>query len=90
MSEQARREEATRVGLAYAPADEEIADGLDAVSFRAYLRKAHSGPISLGEEWTEFVNCGCGSTRDVTLTVVSLTDGEAVGESTEISYEPAT
>lgn len=81
---------ATRVVLAYAPAeDDDVANGLDADAFRAYLRKAHGGPVTLGDEWHEFVNCGCGSRKDVTLTVVSITGGEAVGEGTAIEYEPA-
>jgi hypothetical protein len=83
-------EEASRVVLSYSPTDDDdIAEGIAASSFRAYLRKAHDGPVQLGDEWAEFVNCGCGSTKDVTLRVQSLTDGDAIGENTDIEYEPA-
>lgn len=81
---------ATRVVLAHAPADDEdVAEGVRAPSFRAYLTKAHDGPVALGDEWAEFVSCGCGSRKDVTLEVRSLTGGDVIGEGTTIEYEPA-
>ena len=90
MSEQQSSEEATSVTLSYAPSDDDdIAEGIDEDSFRAYLRKAHGGSVTLGEEWAEFVNCGCGTTKDVTLQVVSLTGGQAIGADTDVEYEPA-
>lgn len=89
MSRQDSDANATRVVLAYAPAEDDIAEGLDADAFRAYLRKAHGGPVALGDEWEEFVSCGCGSRKDVTLKVVSITGGEAIDEGTAIEYEPA-
>lgn len=90
MTQHRSREVASSVTLSVAPADDEdVADGIAADSFRAYLRKAHDGPVQLGEEWAEFVNCGCGSRKDVTLRVVSITGGTAIGEGTEIVYEPA-
>jgi len=91
MSQQRSTETATSVTLAFSPSDDEdITDGIEADAFRGYLRKAHDGPVALGDEWDEFVNCGCGSTKDVTLQVVSITGGEAVSDDTDIEYEPAT
>ena len=89
MNERDADEAASRIVLAYSPADDDITDAIDEYSFRTYLRKAHDGPVQLGDEWEEFVNCGCGSTKDVRLQVVSLTGGDAIDEETEIEYEPA-
>ena len=90
MSQQRSTEAATSVTLAFSPTDDEdIADGIEADAFRGYLRKAHDGPVALGDEWDEFVNCGCGSTKDVTLKVVSITGGDEIGEETTLEYEPA-
>ena len=90
MNAQDTVEEASRIVLSYAPPDDDdVADGLEEYSFRSYLRKAHDGRVRLADEWEEFVSCGCGSTKDVTLCVVSITGGDAIGEETEIAYEPA-
>lgn len=81
---------ATRVVLAFAPADDEdVADGIEEPSFRAYLTKAHDGPVELGDEWAEFVSCGCGSRKDVTFEVRSITGGKVIGDETTIEYELA-
>lgn len=87
MSEQSTSA-ATRVVLSFVPADERTAAALDSERYRAYLQRAHSGSVSVGEEWAEFVSRGCGSTRDVTLRVESTTGGEVVGEGTEFEFEP--
>lgn len=79
---------ATRVTLSYAPPDEKTATAIGADRFRSYLRRAHSGSVSVGDEWDEFVSRGCGTTRDVTLRVESTTGGEVVGEGTEFAFEP--
>lgn len=86
MSEQAAT--ATRVLLSFAPPDERTAEALDTERYRAYLRRAHSGPVAVGDEWDEFVSRGCGSTRDATLRVEDVEGGETVGEETAFAFEP--
>lgn len=55
--------------------------------FCSYLRRVHAGPVTLGDEWMEFVSRGCGAPRDVTLTVTAVSDGDIVGPSTEFSFQ---
>lgn len=78
---------ADAVVVSYAPSDDRTTDSLDARSYRAYLHRVHHGPVSVGDEWEEFVNCGCGTTRDVTLRVDSVRDGNSIGEETEFIFE---
>lgn len=59
-----------------------VQEGLEAPSYRRYLRHAHAGPIEEGTEWQEFINCGCASPMDVVLRVESVFDGTAIGDST--------
>lgn len=82
-------ETAARVVLAFSPPDERTADALDADSYRSYLRRTRSGPVSVGAEWDEFVSRGCGTTRDVTLRVRSVQGGTELGEETELAFEPS-
>lgn len=49
-----------------------------------YLHWAHAGPVTAGEEWTEFVNCGCASPEDVVLRVERVEGGTAIGLDTAI------
>lgn len=77
---------ATRVTLTYAPTDERVAEAIGADRYRSYLRRAHGGRVSVGDEWDEFVSCGCGTTRDVTLRVESTDGGEIVDEGTEFEF----
>ena len=62
---------ADTVRLSYSPADDRVADALDADSYRSYLRRAHRGAVEPGTAWSEFVGRGCGVTDDVTLRVES-------------------
>lgn len=49
-----------------------------------YLRWAHAGPIAVGEEYEEFVNCGCESPQDVVLRVERVEGGSALGSETTL------
>jgi len=82
---------ADRIRLSYHPVDADpddeddfLAESLREETFVTYLRRAHDGPVAVGEEWDEFVNCGCGTTEDVVLRVETVEGGSAIGESTEI------
>jgi len=57
-------------------------------SYRRYLRWAHAGPVAVGEEWDEFVNCGCASPEDVVLRVEAVEGGTAMGAETHIEVVP--
>ncbi|WP_459191964.1 hypothetical protein [Halosimplex sp. J119] len=56
--------------------------------YRRYLRWAHAGPVSVGDEWNEFVNCGCASPEDVILRVERVDGGTAIGSETTIDLVP--
>jgi hypothetical protein len=82
---------ADRIHLSYHPVDADPDDeddfpveSLREETFLTYLRRAHDGAVTVGDEWDEFVNCGCGTTEDVVLRVEAVEDGSAIGESTEI------
>jgi hypothetical protein len=82
---------ADRIRLSYRPVDAGSGDedgvsveSLREETFLTYLRRAHDGPVAAGDEWDEFVNCGCGTTEDVLLRVEGVEDGSTIGESTEI------
>jgi hypothetical protein len=89
------QQEADRVVVSYrapeAPAsgdgfedDHIVHENVHERPFRTYLGRAHEGSVAVGDEWAEFVNCGCGSTTDVLLRVEDVSGGDALGESTEI------
>lgn len=80
---------ATRLVLSVSPGGDQCLDALDSDRYRSYLRRAHSGPVAVGDEWDEFVSRGCGSTRDVTLTVESVEGGDEVSEETVFAFEPS-
>jgi hypothetical protein len=82
---------ADRIRLSYRPVDAETADeagftveSLREETFLTYLRRAHDGPVAVGDEWAEFVNCGCGTTEDVVLRVEAVEGGSTIDESTGI------
>lgn len=52
--------------------------------YRKYLRRAHAGPVEIGDEWDEFVNCGCASPEDVILRVERVEGGSVIGPGTTI------
>jgi len=54
-------------------------------TYRRYLRRAHEGPVAVGDEWEEAVNCGCARPEDVLLRVERVDGGAAIGEGTEIA-----
>ena len=72
--------------LSFDPGDDATAAALDTDRYRQYLRRAHAGPVAVGDEWTEFVSRGCGSTRDVQLRVESVDGGEEVGAGTAFAF----
>jgi hypothetical protein len=80
---------ATQIVIAFSPTDEQIAEELDSQHYRSYIRRTRAGPISAGDEWNEFISCGCGATRDVSLRVESIYGGEQIDNETEIVFEPA-
>lgn len=53
-------------------------------TYLRYLRWAHAGPVAVGDEWEEFVNCGCASPQDVVLRVERVEGGTAIGADTTI------
>jgi hypothetical protein len=59
---------------------ERLRDG----TYRRYLRWAHAGPVTVGDEWEEFVNCGCEHPQDVLLRVERIENGTAIGAATTI------
>ncbi|WP_114579102.1 hypothetical protein [Saliphagus sp. LR7] len=61
-----------------------LQEGMMEHSYRRYLRWAHAGPIAVGDEWEEFVNCGCASPEDVILRVEDIEGGTAIGSETAI------
>ncbi|MBP1987194.1 hypothetical protein [Halolamina salifodinae] len=77
---------AARVALSLSPSDDRTVDAVDSERYRAYIRRAHAGPVAVGEEWAEFVSRGCGTTRDVELRVESVEGGEEIGEGTEFAF----
>jgi hypothetical protein len=88
MSETEERQVARRVTLTYTPVGERTTAELDEESYRAYLRRARRGAVSVGDQWAEFVSTGCGTTQDVTLRVSSVEGGSAVGPTTEFVFRP--
>ncbi|MFC6863797.1 hypothetical protein ACFQGE_10005 [Halomicroarcula sp. GCM10025817] len=53
-------------------------------TYLRYLRWAHAGPVAVGDEWDEFVNCGCASPEDVILRVERVEGGTGIGADTTI------
>lgn len=88
MNHRPTTDEATEIVVSFAPTDDRTAEALDAASYRSYLRRTRRGDVSVGDEWAEFVNCGCGSTRDVVLRVESVDGGESIGTETAFVFEP--
>lgn len=62
---------------------------LSAGTYVTYLRRVHGGSVGVGDRWEEFVSRGCGSTRDVVLTVESVVGGDGIGETTDFEFVPA-
>lgn len=78
---------ATSVVLSFHPPTDRAATELDAASYRSYLRRAHSGPVTESETWDEFVSTGCGTTEEVVLRVESVEGGTAIGEETIFEFQ---
>jgi hypothetical protein len=80
---------AERVVLRYQPATDTVRRELTTSRYAAYLRRTEAGPVVAGDEWRGFVNCGCGTTEDVVLTVESVAGGDSVGDGTAFEFVPA-
>lgn len=61
-----------------------LRENMQESTYLTYLRRAHAGPVSIGDEWDEFVNCGCASPEDVVLRVEGIDGGTAIGPETSI------
>lgn len=83
------RQGAETVVLSYNPTDDWTASALDSESYRAYLRRTREGSVDIGDEYEEFVNCGCGKTRDVTLRVEAIDGMSVVTRETRFVFEPS-
>ena len=59
-------------------------------TFMSYLVRAHGGDVSIGDEFEEFVSCGCGSPRDVLLRVEQVEGGSVLSEATEMTFTVST
>ena len=57
-------------------------------SYLKFLKRVHEGPIAVGDEWEEFVNCGCASPQDVIIRVEAVEGGAELGMDTEIEILP--
>ena len=69
--------------------DNAVVEKLRRQSYVQYLRRSKAGPVAVGEEWSEVVSDGCGTTTRVTLRVRAVDGGRQVGPETEIEYERA-
>ena len=65
-----------------------IREGMNEPSYLRYLRYAHAGPVAVGDEFDEFVNCGCASPMDVVLRVERVEGGTAIGADTDLEVVP--
>ncbi|WP_423999551.1 hypothetical protein ACOZ4I_11255 [Haloarcula salina] len=88
---------ASRVTVSVAPAEgddpwehvdtEWLLGELRKDTYETYLKRAHDGRVAVGEEWDEFVNCGCATPQDVLLRVERVEGGDAIGEETTLTIE---
>lgn len=79
---------AETVELTFSPTDPWTTEALQEHSFRAYLHRVHEGDVTVGDTWEEFVNCGCGKTRDVVLRVHTVHGGSRIGPATTFEFHP--
>lgn len=61
-----------------------LEENMSEPTYLRYLRWAHAGPVAVGDEWDEFVNCGCASPEDVVLRVERVEGGTGIGADTTI------
>ncbi|MFB6218791.1 MAG: hypothetical protein ABEH77_06380 [Halobacteriaceae archaeon] len=66
--------------------NEWVTDGLADEHFVGYLRRAHAGPVAVGDEFEEFVSRGCTSPYDVVLRVEAVEGGDDIGEGTAFAF----
>jgi len=77
---------ATRVVVSH-DGDPDTDASLRKPSYRRYLQRSKAGPVDPGDVWEEFVNCGCGTTEDVSLRVERVDGGGVIDEDTDIVVE---
>ena len=65
-----------------------IRDRMNVDYYLQYLKRVHGGPLSVGEEFEEFVNCGCASPQDVVVRVEAVESGEELGADTDLVVVP--
>lgn len=65
-----------------------LSENMNGEPYRLYLRRAHEGPVAVGEEWAEFVNYGCASPEDVLLRVERVEGGTEIGPETAVEVVP--
>ena len=63
-----------------------LQENMNDSTYLQYLQRDHAGPVAVGEEWEEFVNCGCASPQDVVLRVEAIEDGSTIGFETTIDF----
>lgn len=78
--------EADRIWIRYSPGNDEVGEALHTKSFEQFLRRSKSGRIAAGDEWEEVVNDGCGSTKEVTLSVKRVDGGTTLGSGTGFEF----
>jgi hypothetical protein len=63
-----------------------LRENMNESTYLQYLQRAHAGPVAVGEEWEEFVSCGCASPQDVVLRVEAIEGGSTIGFETTIDF----
>jgi hypothetical protein len=90
---------ASRVVLSYRAVDADegeweladsdwIRDRMNVDYYLQYIKRVHGGPVAVGEEFEEFVNCGCASPQDVIVRVEAVEGGEELGADTDLEVVP--
>lgn len=57
-------------------------------SYQKYLRRVHEGAVAVGDEWPEFVSCGCATPQDVVLRVERVEGGTDLADTTTLTVQP--
>jgi len=88
---------AERVTVSVAPAEDDdpwehvdtewLLGELRKDTYETYLKRAHEGPVAVGDEWDEFVSCGCATPQDVLLRVERVEGGTELGVETSLAID---
>jgi hypothetical protein len=82
--------EADRIRILYSSGSDNVEDALRAESFEQFLRRSKEGRVTVGDEWEEIINDGCGRTKDVILYLNAVEGGTAVGSGTGFEFQADT